>query len=234
MPFRAVLFDVGGPIDTEVLHEQGIDRDLVEAFAAAGRAVSPAELQAASDAAVASFAPDAYAAMTWQLSGQDQVLFDRAWTMFRAGEADRAARRGGVELRAGIDGLLLDLRGRGLKLGLAANQPSRVVASLEAHGLAGLFDYRQVSGHHGFRKPDARLFLHACEALEVAPAECVMVGDRIDNDIAPAKLLGMAAVLVSTGRHRNQQPRSPAELPDAEANDVPTLGAALETLLSRP
>ena len=102
MPFRAVLFDVGGPIDTEVLHEQGIDRDLVEAFAAAGRAVSPVELQAASDAAVASFAPDAYAVMAWQLSGHDQVLFDRAWAMFRAGEADRAARRGGIELRAGI------------------------------------------------------------------------------------------------------------------------------------
>ena len=35
-----------------------------------------------------------------------------------------------------------------------------------------------------------------------------MVGDRIDNDIAPATTLGMRTVLFRTGRHAAQQPRS--------------------------
>ena len=41
-----------------------------------------------------------------------------------------------------------------------------------------------------------------------------MVGDRIDNDIVPAKLLGMSTVLMRTGRHIDQQPRSVDEIPD--------------------
>ena len=47
-----------------------------------------------------------------------------------------------------------------------------------------------------------------------------MVGDRIDNDIVPANLLGMKTVLLRTGRHQDQQPRSWDELPDAEAHDA--------------
>ena len=47
-----------------------------------------------------------------------------------------------------------------------------------------------------------------------------MVGDRIDNDIAPARVLGIHAVLFRTGRHRAQEPRTWEEIPDAEVHDV--------------
>ncbi|OAI39124.1 hypothetical protein AYO38_08130 [bacterium SCGC AG-212-C10] len=127
--------------------------------------------------------------------------------------------------------LLQDLHGRGLRLGLAANQPATVIAKLEAHGIAQLFSHREVSGHHGYRKPDVRLFLRACEDLEVTPEECIMVGDRIDNDIAPARLLGMRTVLFRTGRHIPQRPRSLDELPEAEVRDVDALRGAIEILL---
>ncbi len=60
-----------------------------------------------------------------------------------------------------------------------------------------------------------------------------MVGDRIDNDIVPAKWLGMRAILFRTGRHIHQQPRSWLELPDAEVYDVPGLEAALDSLIER-
>ena len=123
-------------------------------------------------------------------------------------------------------------RARGLLLGLAANQPARVVAALDGHGIGHLFSHREVSGHHGFRKPDVRLFLRACEDLAVQPAECIMVGDRIDNDIYPAKSLGMAAVLFRTGRHRDQQPRTLDEVPDAEVSTVEGFATALDALIS--
>jgi ribonucleotide monophosphatase NagD (HAD superfamily) len=58
-----------------------------------------------------------------------------------------------------------------------------------------------------------------------------MVGDRIDNDIAPARLLGMRAVLVRTGRHIDQQPRTWEEVPDAEVPDVEGLRTALRRML---
>lgn len=227
MPIRAVLFDVGGPLDTEILHEQGIDAGIIQAFAQNGVTVSQDELDRASDAAVANFAPNAYAAMVWQLSRRDLPLFERVWAEFRSHDAERAARRGGIELREGVPELLRELLSRGQRLGLAANQPARIIAALDSHGIGQLFAHREVSEHHGYLKPDVRLFLRACEDLHVAPEECVMVGDRVDNDIVPARLLGMRTVLFRTGRHRRQQPRSPQEFPDAEVHDVATLRAAL-------
>ena len=59
-----------------------------------------------------------------------------------------------------------------------------------------------------------------------------MIGDRIDNDIAPAKLLGMRTVLFRTGRHIDQQARSHQEVPDAEIRDVEELRTAVVALLA--
>jgi hypothetical protein len=43
----------------------------------------------------------------------------------------------------------------------------------------------------------------------------------------------MGTVLFRTGRHINQQPRGPNEVPDAEAWTVAELSAALEMLVAR-
>jgi ribonucleotide monophosphatase NagD (HAD superfamily) len=58
-----------------------------------------------------------------------------------------------------------------------------------------------------------------------------MVGDRIDNDIVPAHLLGMRTVLIRTGRHREQQPRTWEERPDADVEDAAGILRAIEALL---
>ena len=82
-----------------------------------------------------------------------------------------------------------------------------------------------------YRKPDVRLFVRVCEDLGVDPADCIMVGDRIDNDVVPAKLLGMRTVLIRTGRHREQMPRSWDERPDFEVEDAAGILLAVETLV---
>ncbi len=227
-----MLFDVGGPIDTEVVPERLIDRDIRAALAAEGMEPTADEVLRASDQAVACFAPDAYRCMVWTLAGQDEGTARRAYARF-AGDAMRTARsveRGGLELRPGIGSVLRRLRQPGLLLGLAANQPAGVVAELDRAELADLFSHKRVSGHHGYRKPDVRVFLSACEELEVSPEECVMVGDKIDNDIVPARTLGMATVRIRTGRHRTQQPRTWDEQPDADVLDAEGILAAVEQL----
>jgi len=232
--FRAVLFDVGGPIDTEVRFEALVDRDIRAAFAAEGVMVTDEAYAEADAHAIACFAPDAYSAIAWRLAGGDADLAARVGARFRAPEAGprRLAERGGIELRPGIVPLLEWLRGEGLLLGLAANQPARVVGDLDALGVGGLFTHREVTGHHRLRKPDVRLFLRACDDLGVEPRETIMVGDRIDNDIAPARWLGMTAIRLRTGRHAGQQPRAHDEVPHADVEDVPALRAALERFLT--
>ncbi|MBI5949645.1 MAG: HAD family hydrolase [Chloroflexi bacterium] len=233
MSIRAVLFDVGGPIDTEVEHERLIDIDIRAALAAEGVVVSGADFLAANDWAVESFAPNAYTAIMFRLAGGDAVVAARAYAWLSARSEQRRRARSGLELRPGVADLLRALHGRGVLLGLAANQPAAAVDDLDRLGLGRLFHHRQVSAHHGFRKPDPRLFLAALDDLEVAPAETVMVGDRVDNDIAPARSLGMETVLFRTGRHIRQQPRSWEEAPHHEVGDVAGLERVLAAMLPR-
>jgi HAD superfamily hydrolase (TIGR01509 family) len=229
---HAVLFDVGGPLDTELNHERLMDADIREALAAEGFTPTEAEYADASRWAVESFASNTYAAIIWKLTAGDAATAGRAYAQVASRSMDRHAARGGPEIRPGIPELLAALEARGLVLGLAANQPAAVIEWLDARGIGRYFSHRQVGGHHGYHKPDVRLFLAACADLGVEPQDCVMVGDRIDNDIAPARTLGMLTILFRTGRHIAQQPRTWLELPHAEVGDVQELGTALDGLLS--
>ena len=228
MTTRAVLFDVGGPLATEVEHECAIDADIRSLLAEARMPVNDARYAEVWRSVVDSFAPNAYEAVIWQLAEGDEEI---APAVYRE-VARRSHERGSFQLREGIPELLAELSERGLRLGLAANQPAEVIVRLEEHGIAKYFDATAVSGTHGYRKPDARVFLHACEALGVAPEACIMVGDRIDCDIAPARALGMRALRLRSGRHANQEPRTWHERPDAEAADVPGMRAAILALLA--
>lgn len=225
MTIRAVLWDVGGPLDTEVEAERHIDEQIQELVMKAGVTVTSDSYAEANQWAVESFAPNAYRAVVWRLCAGDQDL------VASLGELWFAHRE--FQLRPGIGDVLARLQHRGTLLGLAANQPSRIIAVLDELGVGQYFTHRGVSGHHGYRKPDVRLFLRACENLGIEPEECVMVGDRIDNDIVPAKLLGMRTVLFRTGRHIGQQPRSIDELPNFEVWTVDELEAALNATVDQ-
>ena len=61
----------------------------------------------------------------------------------------------------------------------------------------------------------------AMQAVGLGPGECVMVGDRVDTDIAGAHALGMRSALVRSGRFAPGEPW-PTGLPQATW-DVPDL-----------
>jgi FMN phosphatase YigB (HAD superfamily) len=229
----AVLFDIGGPLDREVLHEQLVDRDIVAALADEGFLVPPEAYAMAAERAVSSYAPDAYAAIAFELTGRDPEAARRVTARVQAGGRARFAERDGFELRPGLEPMLARLQGRGLALGLAANQPDYAVDWLMAQPIGRFFANCGASEHYGLRKPDPRFLLRCCEGLGVEPERCVMVGDRIDNDVAPAKLLGMKAVLFRTGRHAGQLPRSADEVPDKTVTDVDGLEGAIIELAGR-
>jgi HAD superfamily hydrolase (TIGR01549 family) len=82
------------------------------------------------------------------------------------------------------------------RLGVIANQPPQVVDRLNQSGLLGLFDVVLLDSQYGVAKPDPALFRLAMEQARVDPEESLMVGDRLDNDVIPARRLGMRAVLL--------------------------------------
>ena len=228
MPITTLLFDVGGPLDTEEAFERAVDRLLPEAVRRQGIEVSPADYAAACAWAVDSFAPNLYQAVAWRLCGGNVFAAHRAWALFRA----EVGKYEVGEARAGMIELLAALRATGFALGIVANQPLTLPAKLERLGMAGMFDSADGSAALGLRKPDPRLFLAVCARLDVQPADCLMVGDRIDNDVVPARLLGMRTTRFRCGRHAAQEPRSWSELPDAEVTTVDDLAAAIDRLAS--
>ena len=91
------------------------------------------------------------------------------------------------------------LNAHGYRLGIIANQPSQVRTALERDGLVSFFEVWGVSEDLGLQKPDPELFLHALRTAGVGPTREVMVGDRLDYDIRPARQAGMRTVWVLRG-----------------------------------
>ncbi len=96
------------------------------------------------------------------------------------------------------------LRDKGYKLGVLANQSIGIAERLEDWGLCQYFDVIVASAEIGCAKPDKRIFEKAFELAKCSAEECVMVGDRLDNDIIPAKAIGMKTVWVKNGLAKYQ------------------------------
>lgn len=103
---------------------------------------------------------------------------------------------------------LAALRQNGYKLGIIANQKLGTAERLGNWGLRQFFDVIAVSAEIGYAKPDKEIFEKAFELAGCTAQESVMVGDRLDNDIIPAKALGMKTVWLKNGLAQYQ----PAEL----------------------
>jgi putative hydrolase of the HAD superfamily len=126
----------------------------------------------------------------------------------------------------GVDTELLNMASR-LKVGIAGQYGGDLLALLEKHGLLEYFRYRFTQDDFDITKPDPRYLEQIASRCGVEPGECIMVGDRIDNDVIPARQLGMKTVLVRVGLHRNQEPRIPSEEPDVELQGIAGLGRAV-------
>ncbi len=213
MQRRAVLFDVGGPLDMELAWEMAVDGAIAAACGLQGIRVEPHMVEEASDAAVVAVAPDVYGAMIDDLCGGDPGTAARV----RRAVAAMTGNLDAFQLRPGIDGMLRRLRGQGLRLAVVSDRPQ--AARLARAGISELFDVIDAGG-----------LAETCAALAEPPSGCIAVGDRLDADIAPARALGLATIQFRVGRWRRARPRSAAEEPDAVVTDVAELEAAIAAL----
>ena len=58
-----------------------------------------------------------------------------------------------------------------------------------------LFEYVVESSKLGWRKPDPRIYRHACELLSVAPERCIYLDD-LGVNLKPARAMGMRTIKV--------------------------------------
>ncbi|MGE0700029.1 MAG: HAD family hydrolase [Hyphomicrobiaceae bacterium] len=131
---------------------------------------------------------------------------------FKAARAQREAEGkkfviGPHDLYADAAPTLAALKQRGYYIGIVGNQPASAETMLRESGLAA--DFIATSEGWGVAKPDIAFFGKVIEAAGLDPHHIAYVGDRVDNDVLPAKASGMRPVLVRRGPWGRAQWRWP-------------------------
>ena len=85
----------------------------------------------------------------------------------------------------------------GYRLGVAANQPAEAAAAVRGFGIP--LELVGMSDEWDLHKPDPAFFARIARELSLPPARIAYVGDRLDNDVTPARAAGMTAIFVRRG-----------------------------------
>lgn len=109
---------------------------------------------------------------------------------------------------------VLEILSKKYSLGIIANQVAGAKDRLDNWDIGKYFDVVVASAEAGCSKPDLKIFNLALEQAGCKPNEAVMIGDRLDNDIIPAKHLGMKTVWVRQGFAKYQDVNNDNEKPD--------------------
>jgi HAD superfamily hydrolase (TIGR01509 family) len=128
--------------------------------------------------------------------------------------------------------LLVAIRSFGLRCVIASNTYWRDAdgywEDFRLLGMAPFIDAVVTSVDAGHLKPHRALFDLAVQAAGVPAERCVVIGNKEDNDIAPALALGMRTILV--------HPDDPAPISSrahAVAADLWACAGALQAMLGR-
>lgn len=215
-PVQAILFDVGGPLVDETPDYEYMFGSVQRVLSAElGREVQISEIRDIQEKLIRQWTPSVTKALFWQFLKPD---LKKALGAYEKVVADVYTYRDDLTLQSGVSEILPQLAEK-YTLALAGNQRSIIVSKLEKSGILKYFTSTVVSEDINLHKPDTRFFLEICVRIGIPPENCVMVGDRLDNDIYPANVLGMRTIWIRVGPHLGQEPRTPEDIPDAVVNE---------------
>lgn len=222
---KAILFDVGQPlVEDSAIDEywnQWLAGFLSDHF---NREITLQEILDKQDEAIKCYSPSIFSYVIWHYVRPDTELFQDIRRRFETLDYPSllAVRPEAVEVCRRLS--------EDYVLATAANQPVITTEILEKAGVLKHFAFKEMSAGIGYSKPDLRFFTYILDQISIQPANAVMVGDRQDNDIVPAKMLGMYALRWKGGLFKDQEIRLPSEEPDGELTSLHELPELIEKL----
>lgn len=97
---------------------------------------------------------------------------------------------------------------QGCRLAICSNRPSHLIKPLLDHLHIGSFFSAWVGGDDlSVKKPDPMPLLHTAKKISISPADCLVVGDSI-NDVQSARSAGMAVAAVRYGYNYGEDIRT--------------------------
>ncbi|HEY5294857.1 MAG TPA: HAD family hydrolase [Gaiellaceae bacterium] len=110
------------------------------------------------------------------------------------------------------------LRAAGYRVCASGNTPAFVEDDLRAR-----VDAVGSSASWGVEKPDAAFFAKVVELAGVEPEKIAYVGDRTDNDVAPALAAGMVGVHIKRGPWGHLQEPAPGAICIRSLDELPAV-----------
>ena len=216
---KAVLFDIGGPIDSEILNDKLLKLHFIEEFSKHNITIDDSDIENCLAELINNFDKNIYLSLCEYFSNDNDSIKISVYKniLFRSKERDLI--RKAPEISKDVFEVLKYLS-INYKLGVVANQTLDALKLLKNTGINKYFRNFEVSESIGFAKPDERIFLYVMNMLEVSNEECIMIGDRIDNDIIPANNLNIYSIRIKTGRFTYQAPRDISEKPKYEIHNL--------------
>lgn len=130
---------------------------------------------------------------------------NETWTFFATGDLPRPKWDHSTDVLFPEVATVLEKLAQSYHLGIIANQGEQLKERLENFGVLPYFEVIVGSADVGLRKPDVAIFDYALTQAGVLPEKAIYVGDRIDNDMVPAKKLGMATIWMQQGLGKYNQ-----------------------------
>jgi HAD superfamily hydrolase (TIGR01549 family) len=211
---RWLFFDLGNTLISEEAATEARLRQVAGCFRRHGRRCSVEDVRSALREASAEFASRLITAAIAKLTDVAELR--------RAIEADTRYPKELEALYEGAEQILRTLSSR-YRIGVIANQSPGTEGRLTKWGLMPLVSLCLASAELGLEKPDPAIFHLALSRAECAPVEAVMIGDRLDNDIRPARLQGWRTVRILQGFARFQSPRDEFDEADASVKQLDEL-----------
>ncbi len=117
--------------------------------------------------------------------------------------------------------------GRRYKVGIISNQTPGTAGRLIKYRISEYFDAVFASDEVGLHKPAVEFYEYALKETKCPPSRALMVGDRLDNDIRPAKLTGMRTARIMRGMFVDMVPADESSKPDITINGLDELADLL-------
>lgn len=121
----------------------------------------------------------------------------RVWNLLGVERPVEPVLIGQVDLYPDALGCLRAVREAGLVVGIAGNQPIGVESQLRELGFDA--NFIASSAAWGATKPSADFFSRIVQAAQLDANKILYVGDRLDNDILPARKAGMRTAFIRRG-----------------------------------
>jgi len=207
---KNIFLDAGGVILNETNFENNMANIISEIIQKYNHGYSPDNYWKDAEEAVYRFVPKVYEYILYK-NIKDIDEFKKA--KFQKSNEEKRNLNNDFELMDGIKDFLISFS-KCYSIGILGQYGKDFKNFLNKNNLLPYFAYSEIQDDYAVTKPDPRYFEEILGKCGCDPTESVMIGDRIDKDIIPAKAVGMKTIRLRVGLHKNQEPRTPEEIPD--------------------